>query len=1139
MSRSTAPLLGTICGLTLVLLPLAQADPGPAPRPTLDIIVDFVEAFQPQFAANATVATATSNERCNQVPLPGIFLHPQGLEDAVVTFAEIAVPDTPDPVFLLTRLGMRDDIPWDSGQANGVRFSLFINDQNVLDEVRDASRWTSRAVDMSPWKGQTVSVAFHTNAIDGNTAYDWGVWGDPILAVVRNPASTPTPGDPGNGVLFVQIEAAQALDLTVKVGERGTRINVAAGTHWIPVHFASYEEPALQVAGGAVAEKRRIIAYYPAAVTVTSLESSTPLVHINDPFNIILTVRNTGRGVLANHQFSLADYADPAQLAGLGDGALQPIALEEPLNPNEVLRVVWQGLTAADAAVHVLGAFSEFSVVAPPPPLPPDRPLESAPAILPDLPQDLAIVANPWSRVTLVAGGPAGTEYWIAETWNGEAWQRLGSLSPWVRTLIQGPGGAPEHLLFLIRQIARNDAALYIDATATDAAGRPWQLRVEAAPAIEAARIRLKYQLTCPDGGAVLAFYGPIVAAGDKAFGIEKDYALFPGVEYLEGTEESSSTRDLAYPLSDRRVPAIHKIATPLMAVQGQGGLLALLWDPKQAWAADHPYPSARFNAPAEDSSYTSATLALFAPSVGAYVPENTYIARTPYMTTANQVLTLDAWLVLDHVANYDATSVARGPHPGGLILQAMQHYFEAYGIPAPSAPPRDWETQKALCRDGYYHAVWHPEFPGWSHCHNWEPGDLVGHCVPLIMDMRDAASPEVVQESTTRINRVIDHAVTAQSPGYLWNGAGCHIMLGELPFYVGHLGEAMAAFRDHGLQNIAARENGMWVWRPGDEKYQSLGVTGDHTLGQAALPSYRALRAARMTGDGTLLAQSLDAMKQMALYDIPRGAQTWECPLYQPDILAAAHAIRAYTEAYRITGDPVHLDHARYWAWTGLPFLYLWDMPGYPTMRYNVISVIGSTFYTHSWIGLPVVWCGLVYAYALQDLAEFDDSFEWKTIATGITHSAMHQQYVEGPNRGTYPDSWNMIENKPNPADINPENIMVNMFRLAGVSPEIRFFRWDTPAGAVVFNTSADIVDKSGTPGAATLSLTLRGFPGADSYALLGPVAPPVAVNFPQAADEVALQALETGWLYSEPLHAVILKIRHTADPAVVTLNW
>ena len=97
-----------------------------------------------------------------------------------------------------------------------------------------------------------------------------------------------------------------------------------------------------------------------------------------------------------------------------------------------------------------------------------------------------------------------------------------------------------------------------------------------------------------------------------------------------------------------------------------------------------------------------------------------------------------------------------------------------------------------------------------------------------------------------------------------------------------------------------------------------------------------------------------------MKRFNIPRGAQTWECPLYEPDILAAAFAVGAYVEAYEITKDDHHLGRAEYWAKTGLPFLYHWNLTDRPGMRFASIPVFGTTFHTHSWFGVPVQWCGL-----------------------------------------------------------------------------------------------------------------------------------------------------------------------------------
>ena len=79
-------------------------------------------------------------------------------------------------------------------------------------------------------------------------------------------------------------------------------------------------------------------------------------------------------------------------------------------------------------------------------------------------------------------------------------------------------------------------------------------------------------------------------------------------------------------------------------------------------------------------------------------------------------------------------------------------------------------------------------------------------------------------------------------------------------------------------------------------------------------------------SGDVELIREGLRVLKAMDRFrnTVPRGAQTWEVPLHTPDILASAHLVKAYTIGYELTGDPEYLEQARYWAWTGLPFIYL-----------------------------------------------------------------------------------------------------------------------------------------------------------------------------------------------------------------------
>jgi len=361
------------------------------------------------------------------------------------------------------------------------------------------------------------------------------------------------------------------------------------------------------------------------------------------------------------------------------------------------------------------------------------------------------------------------------------------------------------------------------------------------------------------------------------------------------------------------------------------------------------------------------------------------------------------------------------------------------------------------------------------------------------------------------------------------------------LQLQYGNVAEALARYKGMARGTLGGRKNGLWVWRPGDDEHAALGIPGTHTLGQATYPSLIALRAARHTGDPGLIADALEAARQMGLYDVPRGASMWECPQYQPDILAAALAIKAYCESYRLTGDDEHLAHARYWAWTGLPFLYTWQLDDYPTMLYNSIGVMGSTYYTHSWIGRPVVWMGLDYAYALQDLAEFDDSFPWLKIAQGITNSAMWQQYADGPSKGCYPDSWEMATNTPNPADISPLLIMTNEFRLRGLSLETRGVRIDGVEPPVFVNAGTDIQVTDDGLADGRLAYALDGVAAFPAHVVIAPVALPAQVEGAGArvtsSDELA--AVGDGWLYDEGLEALIVK--HSMKAAQVTgrIRW
>ncbi|MCS7192459.1 MAG: hypothetical protein NZ937_05700 [Armatimonadetes bacterium] len=225
-------------------------------------------------------------------------------------------------------------------------------------------------------------------------------------------------------------------------------------------------------------------------------------------------------------------------------------------------------------------------------------------------------------------------------------------------------------------------------------------------------------------------------------------------------------------------------------------------------------------------------------------------------------------------------------------------------------------------------------------------------------------------------------------------------------------------------------------------------GKEGDTTVGTCTFLLRRAvalLRYARMTGSTKAAELGMKSIRFIDKNFIrPEGAQTWEIPLHCPDVLASANAIHAYLEAWRLTNDKYWLERAVYWAKTGLPFIYFWNPPDRPTMmRYASTPVFGATFFSgQCWIGTPVQWCGIDYAYALLKLSialsqtsvpnALSSEF-WRQIAEGITVCGIqHQASVNHPD-GNYPDAvWLTYRYEPTDKGIiGPHGIVRNLWLL------------------------------------------------------------------------------------------------------------
>ncbi|PYM12979.1 MAG: hypothetical protein DME18_10090, partial [Verrucomicrobia bacterium] len=501
---------------------------------------------------------------------------------------------------------------------------------------------------------------------------------------------------------------------------------------------------------------------------------------------------------------------------------------------------------------------------------------------------------------------------------------------------------------------------------------------------------------------------------------------------------------------------------------------------------------SARFASPNFEEGLANHRLALFLPSTPDFVAENEERASKPYELPANKTVTLDSSLVV-------------APGPANVVLR--EYLRDASGLPRPNPRPRSFQNELDACRAGFLKTLWNEKTERWSHCIGWAGSHAPGFAALLWLDSQVAGEPVARQELRKRVELAAQNMLRDSGSDLFTSQANCHIMQWEFPFLYGYLPEALASLEPQIRHLIESQQPaGGWGYEPANEQQSGLGQAGDSVLGTCANRAATLLRYARITGDAAALAAGEKALRFMENFRVPRGGQTWECPMYEPDILAAAYAIRAYHDGFRATGNPRWLHDAVYWAETGVPFIYLWSLPDKPMMLGATIPVFGSTYYTHSWLAMPVQWCGLVYAYHVFHLArELEHTplpktdsplplglnlspADWRRIVELITISGMYQQFADGERIGTYPDSISQFE-KRNPAFINPEDILVNVLALQGFDPDVKTARLRREKNTIVLSSGAEIENLEATTDGIRFNLNF--FPDEVSHSLVAGLKP------------------------------------------------
>lgn len=356
------------------------------------------------------------------------------------------------------------------------------------------------------------------------------------------------------------------------------------------------------------------------------------------------------------------------------------------------------------------------------------------------------------------------------------------------------------------------------------------------------------------------------------------------------------------------------------------------------------------------------------------------------------------------------AIRIADGWAAGGRLEPVILWAVQRRGLPPLPAPPRSFDQQLQLSLAAYRGMVFDPETGGYYHA-----------VVPGRREIRGG----YLADHASAIWRITGQAPDLPRLQY----GGAHVANHASYFVTGRAADW--------LQTINGMAQGLIQSQQPDGSYRYGGTYRrghfeDTASGICSRPAYQLLDHAFYTGSPDSLAAGRKTLEFMKRFRTPRGAQTWECPLHTPDILASGQAVWAYVRAYQLTGDRSQLAEARRWALTGLPFVYQWS--NQPIMMYATTPVLGATHWkAPNWIGLPVQWCGTVYAYGLLLLAPYDDTLDWRKVAEGILICGEQMQYPDGPSVGCLPDVFELSSQSRRPADINPGALVSLRLLIAG----------------------------------------------------------------------------------------------------------
>ncbi len=653
------------------------------------------------------------------------------------------------------------------------------------------------------------------------------------------------------------------------------------------------------------------------------------------------------------------------------------------------------------------------------------------------------------------------------------------------------------------------------------------------------------YQAEVLRGRELLLFWGPRIHVGEGSFGADKDEALFPGLEHLQGQEQSSDIWSLAPDLKLNYAPHPAKITIPLMAVRKGHFVVGMMWNPNQKWYKDMTCPTAVFASPNWIERKENHLMGLFVPTIPDNVAENSLRAYRPVTIEEGGLITISAKLFAAFAAD---------------VVDAIDLYLAEYGgLPEVAPRPMDDRAALELLVRGLVDC-WSPEARGW-------PWTIAAPPIPHAKTLstllnakpllNDAALSRKVEEMTAAALKkqpILDLDLALRL-------GGVEKILDDWTLRAGRMVQEQHVDGSWGASPGPIGEEGLAVWNaPPDPGY--IGLEGERSQGITAAALAWLTSYVLITHDAGVFRACVHGFEDLDQYIVPYCFYSEECPR-AVSLHGSQAGLRACLNAYRVTNDRKWLDKAVFWAKSGMQFIYLWSLPPRETktghihsnnpallagsdlytdtvrapMLYASLYGYGSSQFQHHWFGLPVQWIGLAFADDIWDLARHDQSLDWLRVADGLCNSCLWMTFDKAPYMGFYPDAFSLITWAPSGPAITPANLLRTFLRCKYDMDDERTVIVREEDRSFHLTAAARIGDEAVRDGVLSFTLDDPGWTHCRAIVTDLPEDALICVDDSELARVQALEESEEGWVRSAN-KLVILKVRQGSAPRRVTIK-